>query len=216
MNIKLLSITGNPEKHIEFCSRVCYDSFDKTTDESHEILLANLLKNGHHSLFEHASASFLIDEISRSCSHQLVRQRHASFSQKSQRYVKDNNFGYTVPPLIKNNPEALEVYEEAVLRIQESYNLLIDLGIRKEDARFILPNASHTTVAVTANFREWLHIIDLRVSLQAQWEIRELTTLIWKELFQRAPVVFGMTYFQYWSKDADYKREIFEKNIQMA
>ncbi len=185
-------------------------------ESSHEALLSGLLKNGHHSLFEHACATFLIDEISRSCSHQLVRHRFASFTQESQRYVKEEALNYTVPPSIGSNPEAMEIFQESQLKSHESYNLLIDLGIKKEDARYVNPNASRTTIAMTANFREWLHIIDLRVSLHAQWEIRDLCTLVWKELFRNAPSVFGFCYFQYWSKDADYKKEIFENKIKMA
>jgi thymidylate synthase (FAD) len=213
MVVKLIAITENPEKHIEYCSRTCYNSSGKMSEGSHIAFLPALLKNGHLSGFEHASASFLLDQISRSCSHQLVRQRLASYSQKSQRYVKEKSFSYTVPPDIKQNPEAGEVYQDTMMRIQEAYNMLVGLGIHKEDARFLLPNAVHTTLTMTANFREWLHIIDLRVSLHAQWEIREMTKLIWKILYEKAPVVFGLGYFTHWSKDIDYKKECFEKNI---
>jgi thymidylate synthase (FAD) len=215
MNINLLSITGDSEKIIEYCSRICYNSFNRIEDSSYKTQIENLIKNGHHSLLEHACATFLIDDISRSCSHQLVRHRHASFTQESQRYVKEQTLSYIVPPSIKNNPEALEIFEESMVRSHESYNLLLDLGIKKEDARYVRPNASHTTIAMTANFREWLHIIDLRVSLHAQWEIRDLITLIWKELYGKAPAVFGFCYFQYWSKDVDYKKEIFDNKIKM-
>ncbi len=191
----------------------CYNSHNRIEPGSYVQLLANNLKNGHLSVFEHAYATFYIDEISRTCSHQLVRQRLASFSQRSQRYYRKDSFGYTIPPEIKNNPEAIEIYQEAMMRIQEAYTLLVDLGIHKEDARFLMPNAAHTSLAMTANFREWLHIIDLRVSKHAQWEIRDLVTEIWELLYKKAPVIFGLSYFTHWSKDFDYKKEIFENKI---
>jgi thymidylate synthase (FAD) len=214
MIVKLISITPEAEKHVEYNARMCYESMDKMTADSHMQFLPNLLKNGHLSIFEHGSASFFIDEISRACSHQLVRQRLSSFTQKSQRYVREKDFTYTIPLEIQKNPEALKIYQSTINTIQNSYNQLTELGIRKEDARFLLPNAVHTTLTMTANFREWLHVIDLRVSLHAQWEIRELLTLIWKELYQKVPSIFDLTYFLHWSKDLEFKKEAFEKYIR--
>ena len=132
MVVKLISHNPDPEKNIEFCARTCYESFERMENDTYKKMLPVLLKNGHMSLFEHSSASFFIDEISRVCSHQLVRHRLATFSQKSQRYVKESGFGYVVPEDIKNNPEALEVYEDAIKEIQETYEILINLGIKKE------------------------------------------------------------------------------------
>ncbi len=216
MKVELISITNNSEKHIELCARTCYNSLDKMTENSHEIFISNLIKNGHLSVLEHSYASFLIDEISRACSHQLVRQRLASFSQRSQRYVNENNFSFVIPSEIQTNKEAFDIYIQTIKNIQNAYNKLIEKGIKKEDARFLLPNAATTTITMTANFREWLHIIDLRVSKHAQWEIRELCTNIWKLLYQSAPTVFSDVYFKYWSKDYDYKKEIFETKIKSS
>ncbi len=213
MIVKLISSTDKPEKHIEYCARTSYDSLDKMADGSHAGFLSNLLRNGHLSVFEHASATFLIDEISRAASHQLVRHRLATYTQKSQRYVKENDFGYVVPPSVEADPEALAKYRETVNAIRSAYNFLAEKGIKREDARFLLPNAAHTTLTMTANFREWFVVLDLRVSPHAQWEIRELGVRIWKELYAVAPVVFGLTYFENWSKDFDYKKRIFEERI---
>ncbi|NPV38660.1 Thymidylate synthase ThyX [Brevinematales bacterium NS] len=215
MTITLLQYTPDPEKLIEYSARVCYLSQEKMSPTSHEKFLPGLLKNGHLSVFEHASATFFIEGISRACSHQLVRHRLASFSQQSQRYVEEKGFLYVTPPEIEKNPKALEVYENTMKSLQEAYEKLVSLGIKREDARFLLPNATHTTLSMTANFREWLHIIDMRVSPHAQWEIRELLTLIWKELYAIAPVVFGLTYFENWSKDIDFKREVFSQRIAL-
>lgn len=215
MTIDLFEYTPDPEKLIEYSARVCYFSQDKITPTSHEKLLVGLLKNGHLSVFEHASATFLIEKISRACSHQLVRHRLASFSQQSQRYVEETGFSYVVPPQIEENAEARDVYLETMNMIQRAYEKLITLGIKREDARFLLPNATYTTISMTANFREWLHVIDMRVSQHAQWEIRELLTRIWKELYGVAPVVFGMTYFEHWSKDVEFKRDVFQRRIAL-
>jgi thymidylate synthase (FAD) len=216
MIVKLISITQDPEKLIEYCARICYDSCERITENSYGVFIKNIIKNGHFSVLEHASATFYIDEISRACSHQLVRQRLATYSQKSQRYVNESNFTFTIPQSIQENQNALDVYIQTMETISKNYKKLLDLGITKEDARFILPNATHTTLTMTANFREWLHIIDLRVSRHAQWEIRELLIEIWKILFKNAPEVFGETYFENWSKDFEYKKEIFENYIKLT
>lgn len=214
MKVQLLSITNMGEKICEFGARTCYDSGAKTTEESYKTLLSTLLKSGHLSVFEHASASFDINGISRAASHQLVRHRLSSFSQRSQRYVNENAFEYVVPHVIEDNPDAKKIYDDVMENINEAYNKLITLGVKKEDARFLLPNAASTSLVMTANFRQWLHVIDMRVSRGAQWEIRELLTLIWKELYQQAPSVFGSGYFSNWSKDADYKMQIFNEKIK--
>ena len=138
----------------------------------------------------------------------------SSFSQRSQRYVNEAEFPYVVPPSIASNPEALDLYQNLMQKINEDYAHLVALGVKKEDARFVLPNAAETTLVMTANFRQWLHVIDMRVSKSAQWEIRELMILIWKELYSYAPHVFGLQYFESWSKDAPFKRAVFEERIQ--
>ena len=177
-------------------------------------MLPSLLRSGHLSIFEHSSASFKIDGISRTASHQIVRHRMSSFSQRSQRYVNEGDFTFVTPPSIEQNPEANASYQEIMKTLNEQYLALIKLGIKKEDARFILPNAASTTLVMTTNFREWLHVIDMRVSKPAQWEIRELLILIWKELYKQAPNIFSMHYFNAWSKDAEYKQNIFDERIK--
>ena len=214
MNVELIYISPDAEGSCEIGARVCYDSNDKTTDTSRERMLPSLLRSGHLSIFEHSSASFKIDGISRTASHQIVRHRMSSFSQRSQRYVNEGDFTFVTPPSIEQNPEANAHYQEIMKTLNEQYLALIKLGIKKEDARFILPNAASTTLVMTTNFREWLHVIDMRVSKPAQWEIRELLILIWKELYKQAPNIFSMHYFNAWSKDAEYKQNIFDERIK--
>jgi len=203
----------NYEKHLERNARICYDSGEKETDKSHIAMIKSLIKNRHLSILEHRSVSFKISGISRACSHQLVRHRLAVYSQKSQRYVNEKQFEFVTPDTISKNDEAVSIYNSLMNNIQETYNKLISLGIDKEDSRFVLPNACTTTIGMTCNLREWLHIIDERVSIKAQWEIREVFINIWKLLYEQYPTVFGAEYFSNWGKEYLYKEEIFSNRI---
>jgi len=95
------------------------------------------------------------------------------------------------PSAIESDSEAWQVWSKADDLIFKAYTDLVDLGILPEDARYLLPNATETELIMTANFREWRHIIQLRTDLAAQWEIRALMKLIWRELDVQAPHVFG-------------------------
>ncbi len=159
-------------------------------ENSAEKLIKMLIRSGHLSVLEHAYASFRIRGGSRSFTHQLVRHRMASFTQQSQRYVDEANFHYVVPPSIEENPEALRIYRDFMEKAREVYSKLRGLKIKKEDARFVLPNAVHSEIVITANFREWRHIIELRGSRSAQWEIRQMAIKVLRLLKEKAPSVF--------------------------
>ncbi len=179
MKVELLSITPNIEKHIELCGRTCYQSYDKITDYSAGRFIKMLIKSGHESVVEHGVATFKISDISRACSHQLVRHRLASYSQKSQRYVEDRQFSYIVPESISNNEKAYPIYLKLMTDIELAYAELMKItGIKKEDARFVLPNACTTEIVMTANMRQWRHFLNERLSSAAQWEIRELANKV--------------------------------------
>lgn len=188
--VELLAITPNAERLIEEAGRTCYLSFDKMTDDSSKRFIRMVVKNGHHSVLEHASATFRIKGGSRTFTHQIVRHRVASFSQQSQRYVSEDDFQIVVPPSIKGNPEALAVFNALVEHSRTAYAKLKDLDIRKEDARFVLPNAVTSEIVITANFREWRHILEVRLEKGAQWEIRLICEEILKVLAAHAPTVF--------------------------
>lgn len=210
MNIEIVSYTPNAELVIEKFGRICYQSqveYIQTSGEN--LFIKNIIKNGHFSVLEHAYVNLIISGVSRSLTHQLVRHRLATFSQKSQRYVLENNFEYIVPPTIKYNEKAIDLYKNLMKEIRSTYAMLNNLGIKKEDCRYILPNACYSEIGMTMNFRELLHVIDLRVSEKAQWEIRELFIEIWRQLFAMFPNVFNLNYFSYWSKDKRYKNDIF-------
>jgi len=189
--VELLSITPNAEKLIEAAGRTSYMSFDKQGQDSEKRFIRMLVKSGHHSVLEHAHATFRISGASRSFTHQLVRHRLCSIIQQSQRYVDESSFNYIEPDSIKKNREAHSVFVDFMDKAKETYLRLNGLKIKKEDARYVLPNAVESQIVVSANFREWRHVIDLRGKAQAQWEIRRVAIEILKILKKHAPNVFG-------------------------
>lgn len=158
------------------------------------LLGANLPAVDDDALLHHGSATFLFEGISRACTHQLVRHRLASFSQESQRYVdlSKGEWQAIIPPAIANNPEALQMMRDFYAKAEFTYGQLRRLGIRKEDARFLLPNAAETRIVTTMNFAAWSHFLWLRaVDKAAQWEIREMGQRVLEQLYQIAPGVFS-------------------------
>jgi thymidylate synthase (FAD) len=141
----------------------------------------------------HGSATFLFEGISRACTHQLVRHRLASFSQESQRYVDLTKGGWQaiVPASVAAVPEAMAELDEFWRIAEQKYARLRELGIRKEDARFLLPNAAETRIVTTMNFAAWSHFLWLRdVDMAAQWEIRTMGQHALRQLYAVAPAVF--------------------------
>lgn len=128
----------------------------------------------------HRSATFLVDGVSRACSHQFVRHRLGSFSQESQRYVDLVKGGWrpVIPPAILDSEEAAQTVKQTWEQIEQAYIKLRLLGIRKEDARFLLPNATETRFVVTMSMAGWKHFLSLRDDKAAQWEIRAVAATI--------------------------------------
>ncbi len=188
LTVECIAVTPQAEKVIEQAGRTCYLSFERIGANSQEEFIGRLIKMGHDSPLEHASATFRIRNCSRAMTHQLVRHRIMSFSQQSQRYVNESGFDYVVPPSLPD--EHLDDYHQDMATIQAMYEKWRDRGLRKEDARFVLPNACTSEIVVTANFREWRHIFALRLSPKAQWEIRKACAMILEELKQQAPNCF--------------------------
>jgi thymidylate synthase (FAD) len=189
MKVELISISPDAERLIERAARTCYQSMGNAKEGSAEDLLPRLLKSGHETPFEHASASFLISGCSRAMTHQLVRHRLMSVSQKSQRYVGEDEFEYVLPPAVPAGDRA--EFDADMAAIRAMYRKWLDRGLRKEDARYVLPGACTTEIVITANFREFRHIFKLRCSPRAQWEIREVCLEMLRVLGTRAPSVFG-------------------------
>ena len=188
MRVELISITPNCEQVIEEAGRTCYKSPIGNPE-----IIKNWIKAGHESVIEHASATFRVSEVSRALTHQLVRHRIGfSYSQQSQRYVNEDEFGYVIPESIKNHEDekVLDVYKDIMFTVQKAYKTFIEAGIKKEDARFLLPNACHTEIVVTMNFRAARNFFALRLHKTAQWEIRQLANYMLSILKHHAPNVF--------------------------
>ncbi|MBQ8296420.1 MAG: FAD-dependent thymidylate synthase [Ruminococcus sp.] len=220
MNVTLISHTPSPEKLVAAAARLCYsdsgaaDIMDNMTDEKAAGFVDMLASIGHESPMEHAVFTFAIEGISRACSHQLVRHRIASYSQKSQRYVNENGFEYIIPPEIEAVPEAKAEFEKQMKAVTESYEKIADIltehhtsefiaqGISEkeavakarkkanEDARFVLPNACETKIVVTMNVRSLFNFFKHRCCNRAQWEIRELAIEMYKLCYKAAPTIF--------------------------
>lgn len=173
MKVALVSSTPDPLRIIAEAARITHGK--STSYQTDAYYLDLLYRIGHFSVFEHVSFTFLIEDISRACSHQLVRFRvGVSFTQRSQRYTNEENFPYTVPPTIQKNEAANRLFEEHMIQLQEAYTVLTKMGIPKEDARFLLPNATNTSLYMTMNYRELIHAMELRLCMKSQWEIRHL------------------------------------------
>jgi thymidylate synthase (FAD) len=189
LEVKLLAITPDCENLVEKAGRLCYASGDK--QGTNENWLAARVKQGHESLIEHASATFYI-KASRALTHELVRHRIASYSQRSQRYVRELEADYITPPEFEDkNAEAAKIFHEAMSAAWDSYHKLLDAGMKPEIARYVLPNACMTEIICTWNFREIRHILKLRTSTAALPEIREVARKIWDIMKEQAPKVFG-------------------------
>jgi thymidylate synthase (FAD) len=178
---------GSPESLLEYAGRACYRSEPK--GQPGKFLQARI-REGHESIIEHASVTFEISGISRACSHQLVRHRIASYSQESQRYVDMSAPEFVVPPPVAENPKAQAVWDEFMGQVTDTYHRLRALGVRKEDARFVLPNATATRIIVTMNFRSLRHLFSVRCDKAAQWEIRALAMEMLRQVHALAPSVF--------------------------
>ncbi|MFC1761750.1 FAD-dependent thymidylate synthase [Planctomycetota bacterium] len=187
--VDLIAVSPNAEHVIEEAGRTCYLSFERMGGDSQCAFIARLLKMGHESPLEHAYATFRICNASRAMTHQLVRHRLMSVCQQSQRYVNEDGFSYVVP---EDMPvEYIDDYRKDMHAIQTMYQKWRGRGLKKEDARFVLPNACTSEIVVSANFREWRHILKLRLSPKAQWEIRKACRLILDILMKESPACFS-------------------------
>ena len=193
--VKLISKPDNMLKTIYTACRTCYSAdtplniFDKDVDEEKMLsLIKRVVGSGHYSTIEHIQVSFAISNISRACTHQLVRHRHMSFSQKSQRYVQEKGqFEYLIPPTIEKNPELKQKFEDFMAEISKKYLEFTEAGIPAEDARAVLPNACSTSMVVSTNLRELIHVANLRLCSRAQYEIRMLVKAMCEALVKQEP-----------------------------
>ena len=212
MKVRLLTHTPDPEKVIATAAKLCYSSSDiESLQEGLDpdkiySFLSMLTELGHESPMEHVTFTFGIEGISRACSHQLVRHRIASYSQKSQRYVSENQFDYVTPPDIKLDEMTKAIYDDTMELLQSRYDMIRDALIKKhveegmdkkaaekkanEDARMVLPNACETSIIVTMNIRSLFNFFKHRCCNRAQWEIQQLALEMYKLCLAVAPTIF--------------------------
>ena len=189
MHVKVIGCTEPRESLCEHAGRVCYQSESK--GDPGKFLKARI-RQGHESLIEHFSMTFEIEGISRACSHQLVRHRIASFSQESQRFVDMSNPEFVLPDSIRDEEYgyAIESWDRFMAYTGEVYRALRQFGIPKEDARYVLPNATATKIVVTMNARSLRHFFKLRCHESAQWEIRAVAKEMLRLAREYAPSLF--------------------------
>ena len=193
MKVVLLAYTQGADAICAAAGSSCYSarpSAEIAKDVDSEKTLSRIVGMGHHSVIEHASFTFSVEGVSRSLTHQLVRHRVASFSQQSQRYVSMDKADFVTPHTVKENEQAVEIYDSVMDTIWDAYKKLEDLGIPAEDARYLLPNGCHTNITITMNARELLHFFSLRCCNRAQWEIREMADQMLKICKEVSPVIF--------------------------
>ena len=220
LKVELLRYTPDGEKLVAAAARLCYspvgvseieDSLDESKIES---FLSILMDLNHESPIEHVTFTFGVEGVSRALTHQLVRHRIASYSQQSQRYVKLDQFQYIIPPAIEKNKIAKALFVKSMEESQHHYDEITNLlfedlyenyleeGLSEkeaklkaekeaiEDARYIFPNACETKIVFTMNTRSLLNFFRLRTCNRAQWEIRELATVMLKEVKKVYPILF--------------------------
>ena len=197
LKVELLQHNAAGEKIAALAAKLCYSDSDlqglseKVSASEQDDFIEKLASMGHFSVFEHISFTFGVEGVSRALTHQLVRHRVASYSQKSQRYVKQGeSFPFITPTSVSENDEAQKIFTEAMDYLAGAYSKLSALGVPAEDARYVLPNACETKIIITMNARQLLHFFSLRSCLRAQWEIRALSDKMLALAYKVAPSIF--------------------------
>ena len=198
IEVELIASTPDAARIVAAATKICYspsgavDILEGLDGEKTVSFLKMLRESGHLSPFEHISFTFAVEGISRVATHQLVRHRLASYSQQSQRYVGMSGQTCIVPPSVINNEKANALFMKQIDDAWNCYKELVDQGISKEDARFILPHGTETRLVMTMNARELHHFFTLRLCRRAQWEIRELARKMLILVRDAAPEIFDL------------------------
>ena len=205
--VQWLGDSTDGERLAEFAGRLCYMSQKNPAKRNTREYLDNIKKQGHGSVLEHANYSLLLEGVSRSLTHELVRHRAGfAYSQLSQRYVDESQASFVIPPAVAGD-DALEgawraqveqaqaVYVDLVAKLMERYGWVADKVHRRkmarEAARAVLPNATETKIVVTANARAWRTMLELRSSEGAELEIRRMAVAVLRMLKAEAPGFFS-------------------------
>src|SRR5690242_18886154 len=195
------------ERLSEFAGRLCYMSQKNPANRATREYLENIKKQGHGSVLEHATYSLLLEGVSRSLTHELVRHRAGfAYSQLSQRYVDESEANFVVPPAIVGDEALEKEWREQIEDAQRTYVRLVEhlmeryawVGdkvhrrkMAREAARGVLPNSTETKIVVTANARAWRTMLELRSSEGAEMEIRRCAVAMLKLLRHESPACFS-------------------------
>lgn len=207
LKVNWLGESTDGERLAEFAGRLCYMSQRNPANRATREYLENIKKQGHGSVLEHANYSLLLEGISRSLTHELVRHRAGfAYSQLSQRYVDESDAQFVVPPAVigdealegawrRQMEGALEAYVSLVQELMERYGWVADKVHRRkmarEAARGVLPNSTETKIVVTGNARAWRTMLELRASEAAELEIRRMAIAVLRVLQREAPAFFS-------------------------
>ena len=196
IQVKLVDYTPNPELAVAAAARTCVRDMDYEAvcaelrkEDVQRILRTVILKN-HHSVLEHINFTFAISGVSRVLTHQLVRHRIASYSQLSQQRTDSSYLKFTTPPEIHHDPELAEEYESMMIHCRELYRRLIECGISRNSARYVLPSAFNTRIVTTINARSLFNLLAQRECEVEEWEFRQVALLMHSELMKVAPGIF--------------------------
>lgn len=207
LKVEWLGESTDGERLAEFAGRLCYMSQKNPAKRATRDYLENIKKQGHGSVLEHANYSLLLEGVSRSLTHELVRHRAGfAYSQLSQRYVDESEANFVVPPAIIGDEtlegqwraqieEAQRSYVRLVEQLMERYGWVADKVHRRkmarEAARGVLPNSTETKIVVTGNARAWRTMLELRSSEGAELEIRRCAVAILQLLARETPAFFS-------------------------
>lgn len=205
--VSWLGESTDGERLAEFAGRLCYMSQRNPASRTTRDYLDNIKRQGHGSVLEHASYSVLVEGVSRSLTHELVRHRAGmAYSQLSQRYVDESEANFVVPPAIVGDAQLEAAWRAQVEGAQASYVALVDQlmeryawvadkvhrrKMAREAARGVLPNSTETKIVVTGNARAWRTVIELRSSEGAELEIRRWAVAVLRLLVAEAPAFFS-------------------------
>jgi len=182
-------------KQIELAGRTAYKSEDKITEDSSVDFVVRLMQLGHLSVIEHQSITVRIT-CDRGISHEIVRHRIASYTQESTRYCNysKGKFGQEIcvikPCFWDEHDEKFIVWKRSIEEAEKAYNQLLNLGSTPQEARSVLPNSLKTEIVITMNLREWRHFFELRTSLSAHPQMREISIPLLNEFKGLIPIIF--------------------------
>ncbi|MGH7753976.1 MAG: FAD-dependent thymidylate synthase [Gemmatimonadales bacterium] len=207
LKVKWVGEATDGERLAEFAGRVCYMSQHNPANRSTAEYLENIKKQGHGSVLEHAVYVVLIEGISRSCSHELVRHRAGfGYSQISQRYVDESHAAFVMPPAVIGHAELEREWERQVTEAQAAYVRAVEglmerhqwvtdkvhrRKMAREAARSVLPNATEVKIVVSGNARSWRTTLELRCGEGAEMEIRRMAVAVLRLLQREAGALFS-------------------------